>query len=116
MQDVAGHRLALLSGDFATRGHIDSYFRRYRVSPRIVVEADSIQALIEIVQRSSIATVLPDAVTQDHPHLSPTPLEPALPSRTVTLLRRESAYHSAAARAFGITLADHVRTRGYAPA
>ncbi|MER6951595.1 transcriptional regulator CynR [Nonomuraea sp. NPDC000554] len=112
-RDLTRHRLALLSGEFATRGHIDAYFRRQRVSPRIVVEANSIQALIEIVQRSSAATVLPDAITHDHPSLSPLPLTPALPTRTVTLLRRENAYQSAAARAFSATLDDHVRARGY---
>ncbi|WP_067168785.1 transcriptional regulator CynR [Microtetraspora niveoalba] len=115
-RDLAERRLALLSGEFATREHIDAYFRRQRVSPRIVVEANSIQAVIEIVQRGSVATVLPDAVTHDHPGLSPVPLAPALPARTVTLLRRESAYRSAAARAFGVALADHVRARGYTPA
>ncbi|WP_285708813.1 LysR substrate-binding domain-containing protein [Microtetraspora sp. NBRC 16547] len=105
-----------LSGEFATRGHIDAYFRRQRVSPRVVVEANSVQALIEIVQHGSVATVLPDAVTHDHPALRPIPLASALPTRTVTLLRRESAYQSAAARAFAAVVADHVRARGYAPA
>ncbi|MGV9777251.1 transcriptional regulator CynR [Streptosporangium sp. NPDC003464] len=115
-RDLATRRLALLSGEFATRGHIDAYFRRQSVSPRIVVEANSVQALIEIVQRGSVATVLPDAVTHDHPGLSPIPLAPALPTRTVTLLRRENAYRSAAARAFSAVIGDHVRARGYAPA
>ncbi|MFI1970506.1 transcriptional regulator CynR [Streptomyces cinnamoneus] len=116
VQDLAGHRLALLSGDFATRGHIDAYLAEHRVTPRIAVEANSIQALTEIVQRASLATVLPDAITHDQPHLSPIPLQPPLPSRVVTLLRRENGYRSAAARAFTRLVDDHVRARGYAPA
>ncbi|MBI0383232.1 transcriptional regulator CynR, partial [Streptomyces albiflaviniger] len=61
--ELAGQHLALLSSDFATRGHIDAYFARHHVSPRITVEANSIQALTEIVQRTPLATVLPDAIT-----------------------------------------------------
>ncbi|MEV5709844.1 transcriptional regulator CynR [Actinoallomurus sp. NPDC052274] len=108
-------QLALLSGDFATRSHIDAYFARYRAAPRIAVEANSIQALTEIVQRIPLATVLPDAITHDHPHLTPVPLDPPLPTRTVTLLHREGAYRSAATRAFTELTRDLVRTRGYTP-
>ncbi|MFV5994682.1 transcriptional regulator CynR [Streptomyces sp. NPDC056231] len=108
-------QLALLSGDFATRSHIDTYFTRHRTAPRVTIEANSIQALTEIVQRTPLATVLPDAITHDHPHLSPVPLDPPLPTRTVTLLHREGAYQSAATRAFTELTHDLVRTRGYAP-
>ncbi|MFF4174051.1 transcriptional regulator CynR [Streptomyces sp. NPDC001744] len=108
-------RLALLSGDFATRAHIDAYFARHRIAPRVAVEANSVQALVEIVQRTSLATVLPDAVTHDHPRLTPVPLDPPLPSRTATLLHREGAYRGAAARAFTALAHRHVRARGYTP-
>ncbi|MFD7012824.1 transcriptional regulator CynR [Streptomyces sp. NPDC059161] len=116
VRDLTEHQLALLSGDFATRGHIDDYLARHRVTPRIAIEANSIQALTEIVRRTPLATVLPDAVTHDHPHLVPVALEPPLPARTVVLLRRESAYRSAAAREFTRLTAELVRARGYAPA
>jgi LysR family cyn operon transcriptional activator len=109
-------QLALLSGDFATRSHINAYLTRHRAAPRITVEANSIQALTEIVQRTGLATVLPDAITHDHPHLTPVPLDPPLPTRTVTLLHREGAYRSAATRAFTQLTHDLVRTRGYTPA
>ncbi|RKT08589.1 LysR family cyn operon transcriptional activator [Streptomyces sp. 3211.6] len=108
-------QLALLSGDFATRSHIDAYLARHRVRPRITVEANSVQALTEIVRRTALATVLPDAITDDHPHLTPVPLDPPLPTRTVTLLHREGAYQSAAARAFTDITRDLVRSRGYTP-
>ncbi|MFK0289882.1 transcriptional regulator CynR [Streptomyces sp. NPDC090442] len=109
-------QLALLSGDFATRSHIDAYFTHHRATPRIAVEANSIQALTEIVQRTPLATVLPDAITHDHPHLTPVPLDPPLPTRTVTLLHREGAYQSAATHAFIDLTRDLVHTRGYTPA
>src|SRR5258707_8932926 len=37
--------LVLLTPDFATRGHIDSYFAEHRITPRIAMEANSIQAI-----------------------------------------------------------------------
>ncbi|KJY41838.1 transcriptional regulator, partial [Streptomyces sp. NRRL B-1568] len=74
VRELADRQLALLSGDFATRGHIDAYFAAHEVQPRITVEVNSVQALTEIVQRTPLATVLPDALTDDHPHLTPVPL------------------------------------------
>ncbi|MFF7753287.1 transcriptional regulator CynR [Streptomyces sp. NPDC007971] len=112
---LAEQQLALLSGDFATRSHIDAYLADHHIAPRIVVEANSIQALTEIVRRTGLATVLPDAITHDHPHLTPVALEPPLPARTVTLLQREGAYRSTASRAFAQLTHDLVDTRGYAP-
>ncbi|MGP3689994.1 transcriptional regulator CynR [Streptomyces sp. IBSNAI002] len=116
VRDLARRRLALLSGDFATRGHVDAYLATHGVRPHVAVEANSVQALTEIVRRTPLATVLPDAVTDDHPHLRRVPLDPALPPRTATLLRRDSAYESAAARAFTGLLRELVRARGYRPA
>ncbi|MEU1199810.1 transcriptional regulator CynR [Streptomyces sp. NPDC005813] len=114
VQDLAALQLALLSPDFATRSHIDAYFERHRVSPRIAIEANSIQALIEIVQRTTLATVLPDAVTDDHPQLDTVPLTPPLPQRTVVLLRRQGGYQSAASQAFADLTHHLVEARGYA--
>ncbi|MER7534071.1 LysR substrate-binding domain-containing protein [Streptomyces sp. NPDC097704] len=98
-EELNDHHLVLLSRDFATRLHIDAYVSEHRVRPVIAVEANSVTALTEIVRRTALATVLPDAVTQDHPWLSPVPLSPALPSRAVALLRRAAGYRSAAAGA-----------------
>ncbi|NDZ70683.1 transcriptional regulator CynR [Streptomyces sp. SID10362] len=117
VERLAEQRLALLSNDFITRGHIDAYFAEQRIDPPIAIEANSIQALTEIVQRvPSLATVLPDAVTDDHPHLRTVPLDPPLPARKVTLLRRDTAYQSAAARAFTKLATGLVRARGYSAA
>lgn len=47
--------------------------------------------------------------------LTPIPLAPSLPTRTVTLLTREGSYRSAAARAFTHLIHDHVTARAYTP-
>ncbi|MEV0064038.1 transcriptional regulator CynR [Nocardia sp. NPDC050718] len=104
--DLAVVPLALLSRDFATRTHIDVYLADHEVAPRIAIEANSISALVEFTRRGTLGTVLPDAIARAHPDLRPVPLEPALPSRTVELLRRGTAYHSAAARAFAAIARD----------
>ncbi|MGW6422909.1 transcriptional regulator CynR [Nocardia sp. NPDC055053] len=104
--DLAVEPLALLSRDFATRGHIDDYLADCGVAPRIAIEANSISALVEFTRRGTLGTVLPDAIARAHPDLRPVALEPALPSRTVELLRRGTAYHSAAARAFAAIARD----------
>lgn len=92
--------LVLLSADFATREHIDDYFRSNGISPLISIEANSISAIVEIVSRGQLATVLPQAIAQHHPGLRSIPLMPAIPQRTAALLRRKGAYQSSAAKAF----------------
>jgi len=105
VRQLSREALGLLSTDFATRQDIDAYFASLEVAPYIAVEANSISALLEFVRRGALATVLPDAIAHEHPDLHLVSLSPPLPTRTVELLRRDTAYHSAAARAF----ADVVR-------
>ncbi|WP_313811203.1 transcriptional regulator CynR [Glutamicibacter sp.] len=110
------HSLALLTGDFATRNYIDSCLAKLGISPRISVKANSLQALTQIVEHTSLATVLPDAVAEEGRLLAPVPLDPPFPARTVALLRRQDAYRSAASQAFVELLELHITQRGYQPA
>ncbi|MBK0416537.1 transcriptional regulator CynR [Chromobacterium haemolyticum] len=91
---------ALLSADFATRGHIDRYFRELGLKPRIAAQANSIGAVMEIVRHSDCATILPRAITRRHPELGAVGLQTPLPARTAAVLTRKAAYRSAALRAF----------------
>lgn len=99
-QALGQQSLVLLSGDFATRQHIDLYCRQQGIAPRIAIEANSISAIVEIVRRGQLATILPEAITHELPGLRPLALQPALPQRTVALLSRKGAYRSAASEAF----------------
>ncbi|CAI0774716.1 Cyn operon transcriptional activator [Serratia proteamaculans] len=92
--------LALLSEDFATRQFIDDYCRQQGIRPRVAVEANAIGAIIEMVRRGSLATVLPAAIAQANPQLRVMPLVTAMPARRAVLLQRKDAYRSAASRAF----------------
>lgn len=98
--ELTQESLVLLSSDFATRRHIDLHFQDHGVAPRIAIEADSISAIVEIVRRGQLATVLPEAITREQPGLHPVDLSPPIPHRTAALLRRKNAYESAASRAF----------------
>lgn len=104
VSELADEPLGLLSSDFATRLHVDAYFGKYQVPQHIAIESNSVSALLELVRRGVVATVLPDAITNERADLQPVPLEPALPTRTVELLQRAGVYRSAAARAFSATL------------
>lgn len=105
-QELAQEALILLNADFATRGHIDAYCAAHRIKPRIAIEANSISAIIEVVRRSGLATVLPEAIAREQHGLYRVALRDALPSRTVVLLQRKDAYRSAAVRAFAGTVGE----------
>jgi len=92
--------MALLSEDFATRQHIDRYFRDQEVRPTVLFEGNSIDAIIGVVRRGRLATILPEPVVREQAGLRAIALAPALPSREVELFQRRGAYRSAAVRAF----------------
>jgi len=92
--------LVLLSAEFATREQIDRYCRQHGVQPRVAVEANSVGAVVEIVRRSGLASLLPAAVASHANDLHAITLRPRLLERTAVLLLRRDAYRSAAARAF----------------
>ncbi|XAS68459.1 transcriptional regulator CynR [Micrococcaceae bacterium Sec5.7] len=105
VQELGHQSLALLSREFATRHHIDRYFHEHGIAPRIVIEANSVNAIVEIVRHGPFATVLPDAIAREQENLYPISMTQPLPRRTVALLRRAGAYQSAASHAFA-TLAS----------
>ncbi|MFF2086954.1 transcriptional regulator CynR [Nocardia sp. NPDC058176] len=109
-QDLATHDLALLNPSFATRHHVDTYLDEHGVTPRIALQLDSIQVLLEAVSESDLLTILPEAVTDTHPQLLRVPLQPSMSRRTVTLLHATDSHRSAAATAFTeLVRAEHRR-------
>jgi len=99
-QDFANERLVLLNKAFATRRYIDEYCSRNQIRPQVAIEVSSISAIVEIVRRGQLATVLPDGVAREHTELHPVLLDPPLPARTAVLLQRKDAYRTAASKAF----------------
>ena len=100
LRELAQENLVLLSGDFATRRHIDLHFQNHGISPRTTIEVDSISAIVEIIRRTHFATVLPEAIAREQPGLHRVDLAPPIAHRTAALLSRKGAYVSAASHAF----------------
>lgn len=106
--ELAREPLVLLSKGFATRRHIDEYCHRHGIQPNVVVDANSIGAIVEIVRRGTLATILPDRIDLEHGGLYPVRLEPSLPTRTALLLRRKDAYRSKVSEVFTRLLAERL--------
>jgi LysR family cyn operon transcriptional activator len=104
--DFEKEPLVLLNNDFATRLYINQYCKQSGVTPRVAIEANSISAIVEIVRRGRLATILPDRIAREHPGLHSVPIDPAMPTRTAALLQRKGAYRTAAAKAFVALLAE----------
>ncbi|MEG0859167.1 MAG: transcriptional regulator CynR [Pseudomonas sp.] len=99
--------LILLSGEFATREQIDRYCRQHGIRPRVQMEVNVIGAVIEVVRRTTLSTLLPATIAHAHPDLVALELEPQRLQRTAVLMQRKNVYQTAAARAF-IALAREV--------
>lgn len=99
-KDFASERLVLLNKAFATRRYIDEYCMQNRIHPQVAIEASSISAIVEIVRRGQLATVLPHRIARENAELHHVLLDPPLPARTVVLLQRKDGYRTAASKAF----------------
>ncbi len=100
LQALNAESLILLSSEFATREQIDRYCNQHAIRPRVVMEANVIGALLEVVRRTRLSTLLPAAIAQAHPELVAIELGPQRLQRTAVLMQRQGAYQSAAARVF----------------
>lgn len=108
LEDFNREVMVLLNTEFATRIQIDRHWRQLGAAPRIAIEVNSISAIVEIVRRGRLATVLPAAIAREQTGLFPVPLEFAVPERTAVLLQRKGAYRTAAARAFAALALESV--------
>jgi LysR family cyn operon transcriptional activator len=104
---LAAEPLALLGPTFATRAMVDRYLRSVGVHPHVAVEANSIAAIVEMVRRAGLATILPEVVAQEQMGLYVVRLAPAIDSLRVALLQRRGGYRSAASRAFVAVAQDY---------
>jgi LysR family cyn operon transcriptional activator len=106
---LAAEPLALLGPTFATRAMVDRYLRSVGVHPYVAVEANSIAAIVEMVRRAGLATILPEVVAQEQMGLCVVRLAPAIDSLRVALLQRRGGYRSAASRAFVAVAQDYAK-------
>nr|WP_314615405.1 transcriptional regulator CynR [uncultured Pseudomonas sp.] len=107
LQALSAQSLILLGTEFATREQIDRFCQQHGIRPQVRMEANAISAVIEIVRRTALATLLPATIALAHEDLLAIALDPVRLQRTAVLMQRRGAYQSAAARAF-IELANEV--------
>ena len=100
LQMLSEQSLVLLSSEFATREQIERYCRQHKIQPKVLMEANSLSAVIEIVRHTQLRTLLPSNIASNRDELLAIALAPSLLQRTAVLLQRKGAYHSAAAKAF----------------
>lgn len=100
MARLADVSLVLLNSDFALRRHIDEYCRIHVIEPRIAMETNAVNVIIEMVRHGNLATVLPTRLVQNCGGLHAIPTAPQLPNHKVSLIWNESGFMSAATRGF----------------
>lgn len=92
--------LGLLSADFALRRMVDEYFSEQDIEPKVVMESNSHNAIVEVVRLGSLATVLPIKLVVSCEGFQPLAATMPLPRHKVCLIWHQGRYMSAAARAF----------------
>ena len=98
--DQAQLHLGLLSADFALRRMVDEYFEDQDISPQVVMESNSHNAIVEVVRLGSLATVLPIKLVVSCEGFLPLRTTTPLPRHKVCLIWHQGRYMSSAARAF----------------
>ncbi|AMK30271.1 transcriptional regulator CynR [Pseudomonas mosselii] len=99
-QALNDESMILLSAEFATREQIERYCRQHGIRPQVMMEANAIGAVIEVVRRTTLSTLLPANIVLAHDDLAAIALDPLRLQRTAVLMQRRGVYQTAAARAF----------------
>lgn len=98
--DLERQSLILLNTNFALRRHFDLYCIEYGINPRIAIETNSLNMIVQTVGLGHLATVLPRTIAATQADLHWLPLLPELPRHTIALITHRGAYKSAASWAF----------------
>ena len=98
---------ALLSRGLRARTTIDAYLAIARFQPTVVLEADAVATVLDLVRSGLAITMLPEPRVTVAERLPVLALSPAPPSQLTALVWRRAAPRSAAALAF----AEELRAR-----
>lgn len=111
VREFAQESLVLLDNHFVLRRHIDAYCSKHGITPRIAMETDSLSVIIEMIQASAHATLLPSTIIRTQCGLYSITLSPEVPRKVVTVICRKNGYRSPPCRAFA-ALASAWAARG----
>jgi LysR family cyn operon transcriptional activator len=100
MVELNNLRMTLLPPQYSTRQLIDEHFRSVNAQPQVVVELDSIGAMIQLIRKSELAGIVGEIAIADTEGVSVVPLENPTPIRTPGLLWMRGGGVPAASQAF----------------
>lgn len=100
LSQLAAEEFILLNHHFATRLQIDNCLQQAGFHPQVTIEMHSINAILDIIQRTQLVTILPLNVAAQRTGLVTRLLKEAALERTAVLMQRKGARPKAAARIF----------------
>lgn len=92
--------MVLLNANFALRRHFDLYCLEKGITPRIALESNSLNMIVQSVSLGRMVTVLPTTIACTQPRLRAVPLQRELPHHTIALVCAKGAYRSPSCQAF----------------
>lgn len=107
LSEIAELNIALLTNEYVSRKIIDLSFSSNSLMPNIVVEMNSIDAILETVANSKLATIFTKRLIQNSTGLVAIPITPEI-QRNVIIFYRENINPSPASFAFLNLLRNHV--------
>ncbi|WP_145542388.1 transcriptional regulator CynR [Yersinia alsatica] len=100
IDDLNNEKLILLSQEYATRTHIDRNFLQVGLHPKVQIEMNEISAVLEVIRRTSLSTLLPATIAIQNNDLVALPVIGWELGRTAVLMQRRGAWQTAATNAF----------------
>ena len=100
IRQLHGLACALPSTGFSTRRLLDKHFSKEKISPKILFEINDIPALLTLVERGSMGTLVSRRAVECRPEFSVISITGARLLREAGILKHQSVYFSTAARAF----------------
>lgn len=95
LRELDDQPLILLDNGFSTRTQIDTQLRKLAISTNIVAETNTIGVIMQFIQHSSVAALMPDSLIRPDSHLVALKITPAFAERTGVLLMRRNSEHAA---------------------
>lgn len=92
--------MVLLNANFALRRHFDLYCLERGITPRVTLESNSLNMIVQAVSLGRLVTVLPTTIACTQPRLRAVPLQHELPHHTIALVCAKGAYRSPSCHAF----------------
>jgi len=92
--------MVLLNANFALRRHFDLYCLERGITPRVTLESNSLNMIVQAVSLGRMVTVLPTTIACTQPRLRAVPLQHELPHHTIALVCAKGAYRSPSCHAF----------------